>query len=150
MARKNLLKGLIEDAGRADTDGEVPKSTLNRLETPQKPATGRPMKGAIGAVSQSIEALKARSIIDVDPFLIDPGGLQDRLETDDAEDAALLASIREYGQQVPVLVRPHPTDEGRYQIIGTLSQTPRRGFDDEVCYPLRGLEPPRYRYDKQP
>ena len=77
----------------------------------------RPLKGAIGAVSQSIEALKARSLLELDPFSIDAGGLQDRLETDDGEDAALLSSIREYGQQVPVLVRPHPDTDGRYQIV---------------------------------
>ena len=91
MARKNLLEGLMAEGARpADT----------------APGQKRPYKGAIGAVSQSIEALKARALLDIDPFLIDAGGLQDRLETDDGEDAALLASIRDYGQQVPVLVRP--------------------------------------------
>ena len=102
MARKNLLQSLMEDAAKpADA----------------APATTRPLKGAIGAVSQSIEALKARSLVEIDPFLIDAGGLQDRLETDDAEDAALRASIDTYGQQVPVLVRPHPDDPDRYQIV---------------------------------
>jgi ParB family transcriptional regulator, chromosome partitioning protein len=112
MARKNLLQSLIEDAAtptRPASDPPTPK---------QKPsAEKRPYKGAIGAVSQSIEALKARSLLDIDPHDIDAGGMQDRLETDDAEDASLLASIREYGQQVPVLVRPHPDTEGRYQIV---------------------------------
>ena len=102
MARKNLLEGLMAEGARpADT----------------APGQKRPYKGAIGAVSQSIEALKARALLDIDPFLIDAGGLQDRLETDDAEDAALLASIRDYGQQVPVLVRPHPDKPERYQIV---------------------------------
>lgn len=102
MARKNLLAGLM--------DGSTPPS-------PDPKPDKRPMKGAIGAVSQSIEALKSRALLELDPHLIDAGGLQDRLETDDAEDAALLASIREYGQQVPVLVRPHPEEPGRYQIV---------------------------------
>ena len=76
MARKNLLEGLMAEGARpADT----------------APGQKRPYKGAIGAVSQSIEALKARALLDIDPFLIDAGGLQDRLETDDGEDAALLA-----------------------------------------------------------
>lgn len=102
MARKNLLEGLMAEGARpADT----------------APGQKRPYKGAIGAVSQSIEALKARALLDIDPFLIDAGGLQDRLETDDGEDAALLASIRDYGQQVPVLVRPHPDNQERYQIV---------------------------------
>ncbi|WP_299733467.1 plasmid partitioning protein RepB [uncultured Tateyamaria sp.] len=102
MARKNLLEGLMAEGAR-------PAETA--------PGAKRPLKGAIGAVSQSIEALKARALLDIDPFLIDAGGLQDRLETDDAEDAALLASIRDYGQQVPVLVRPHPDDPDRFQIV---------------------------------
>ena len=102
MARKNLLEGLMAEGARpADT----------------APGQKRPYKGAIGAVSQSIEALKARALLDIDPFLIDAGGLADRLETDDGEDAALLASIRDYGQQVPVLVRPHPDNPERYQIV---------------------------------
>ncbi|KIC47766.1 plasmid partitioning protein RepB [Tateyamaria sp. ANG-S1] len=103
MARKNLLQSLIEDAAKPASDAP--------------PAPPRPRKGAIGAVSQSIEALKARAVLELDPFEIDAGGLQDRLESDDAEDAALLASIRDYGQQVPVLVRPHPETDGRYQIV---------------------------------
>lgn len=104
MARKNLLEGLMNEAGK---DAAPP------AKTPEK----RPYKGAIGAVSQSIEALKARSLIDLDPHLIEAGGLQDRLEDIDADDAALRASLREYGQQVPIMVRPHPDKAGRYQIV---------------------------------
>ena len=77
MARKNLLQGLIEEAAKPTTD------------TP--PAPPRPRKGAIGAVSQSIEALKARAVLELDPFEIDAGGLQDRLETDDADLPGLFA-----------------------------------------------------------
>ena len=29
----------------------------------------------------------------------------------------LVVSIREHGQQVPVMVRPHPEKDGRYQIV---------------------------------
>ena len=48
--------------------------------------------------------------------MIDHGGLSDRLDADgDLE--ALAASIREYGQQVPVLVRPNPNDAERYQVV---------------------------------
>ncbi|MEO1495257.1 MAG: plasmid partitioning protein RepB [Pseudomonadota bacterium] len=106
MARKNLLKGLME-----------PLETKS-AGAPPAPATGARMtKGAIGAVSQSIADLKSRAIVDLDPHLIEAGGVEDRLEHDDAEDAQLRASIQDYGQQVPVLVRPHPEHEGRYQIV---------------------------------
>ncbi|AZB66356.1 plasmid partitioning protein RepB (plasmid) [Cereibacter sphaeroides] len=102
MSRKNILQGLM-----AGTPSPAPAAA-------ERP---RATKGAIGAVSRSIADLKARAVIEVDPFLIDAGGLQDRLESDAAEDAELARSIATYGQQVPVLVRPHPTDENRFQIV---------------------------------
>lgn len=68
-------------------------------------------------MSRSIADLKARSVIEIDPFLIDPGGMPDRLDSDVNEDADLTRSIAAYGQQVPVLVRPHPDTEGRFQIV---------------------------------
>lgn len=81
---------------------------------PERPRYG---KGAIGTISRSVADLQARALTEIDPELIDAGGVQDRLESDAAEDAALRESIAEYGQQVPVLVRPHPTEPGRYQIV---------------------------------
>jgi len=75
------------------------------------------VKGAIGAVGQQIADLKARAVIDLDPHLIRAGGMADRLEDDDTEDARLRDSIAAHGQQVPVLVRPHPEEEDRYQIV---------------------------------
>ena len=56
-------------------------------------------------------------LITIDPFAITGSGLQDRLDDDARADARLLASIREHGQQVPVLVRPHPDQPDHYQII---------------------------------
>lgn len=100
MARKDVLIGLLA----------TPAATA---------AVGPPraQKGAIGAVSRSIADLKARAVIEIEPDLIEAAGLQDRLESDAVEDSALARSIGEYGQQVPVLVRPHPVLEGRYQIV---------------------------------
>ncbi len=45
------------------------------------------------------------------------GGLADRLESDAEADATLRQSIADHGQQVPVLVRPHPQTPGRFQIV---------------------------------
>lgn len=104
MARKNLLQGLM--------DGQKTDTPPARVDT-SKP---RYQTGAIGAVSQSIAALKARAVAEVSTDLIDAAGLQDRLG-DDPDHAALVKSIAEYGQQVPVLLRPHPEDETRFQIV---------------------------------
>ncbi|WP_113913337.1 plasmid partitioning protein RepB [Roseovarius dicentrarchi] len=107
MARKNLMDGLM-NAPLA----QAPAPTA-RVDVEKPRYTG----GAIGAVSQSIAALKSRSVSDIDTGLIDAGGLADRIDTDDPDHAALLASIRDHGQQVPILVRPHPEAEGRFQIV---------------------------------
>ncbi|MEM7317881.1 MAG: plasmid partitioning protein RepB [Pseudomonadota bacterium] len=105
MARKNLLKGLMEapvsEAEPARVDVKRPRYST----------------GAIGAVSQSIADLKSRSVTELDARMIDDAGLHDRFDGDPADHSALMASLQEYGQQVPVLVRPNPNDPERYQIV---------------------------------
>lgn len=113
MARKNLLAGLMEPQPGA-AEAAVPRLSSPVALDPERP---RYAKGAIGAISRSVAELQARALIDIDPNLIDAAGMPDRLENDAAEDALLRESISEYGQQLPVLVRPHPTQEGRYQIV---------------------------------
>ncbi len=102
MARKDLLKGLMEAA---------PK------DAPRAAMPPRSAKGAIGAVSQSISELRNRAVIEVQPDLIDDAGLKDRLDAEDDGLDQLAASIRDYGQQVPVLLRHSPNAEGRYEIV---------------------------------
>lgn len=102
MARKDLLKGLMQQSDQAP---------------PTTPLTSRPKRGAIGAVSQSLAELKSRALVEVPAELIDMAGMADRLDEDDEGIAALKASIREYGQQVPVLLRHSAEHEGRYDIV---------------------------------
>lgn len=104
MARKDLLKDLIANAA-------APHPAEPATETP------RSNRGAIGAVSRSIAELRAKSVVELPADIIDPGGLDDRLGDDAEADARLRASLKEYGQQVPVLVRHDPNHQGRYQII---------------------------------
>lgn len=106
MARKNLLKGLMEEAATKKTEPD----DKPRVEP-------RYSKGAIGAVSQQIAELKSRSVVELDPFTIKAGGLKDRLDFDEKSHQVLMASLKEYGQQVPVLVRPDPEEDGAYQIV---------------------------------
>ncbi len=101
MARKDLLKGLM-----STPEAEAAPSPAPRRST-----------GAVGAVSRSIADLKSRALIEVPADMIDGAGLQDRLDTDDPDLDALVESIREYGQQVPVLLRYSPNVEGRYDVV---------------------------------
>lgn len=104
MARKNLLKGLMEQG-------------QDSAKPPSDPPAPRYKKGAIGAVSKQIEELKSRAVVEMDPFKIKASGLQDRIEHDEAAHQTLMRSIQDHGQQVPILVRPDPDDDEGYLIV---------------------------------
>lgn len=107
MTRKNLLKGLMD---------APPATAAEPAEARVDVTRPRYSSGAIGAVSQSISDLKSRAVQEIDPRMIDDAGLKDRLDESGGLDE-LIRSIREYGQQVPVLLRPNPNDPERYQVV---------------------------------
>jgi ParB family transcriptional regulator, chromosome partitioning protein len=115
MARKHLLTGLLSDELPA---GNLPDQALPEAEkaapAPHLGVMGT--RGAIGAVARSIEQVKAQSIVDLNPALIEASFITDRLEGSPEDHRAFVELIRESGQQVPILVRPHPEKQGRYQI----------------------------------
>jgi ParB family chromosome partitioning protein len=58
------------------------------------------------------------TLVDLDPArIIDDAGRGDRLGSPLIGHAALVHSLRTYGQQVPILVRPHPSLPRRFQIV---------------------------------
>lgn len=90
-----------------------------------------PSTAPVGALGQSLSEFKAQSdraavierqlsegqvIVDLDPALIDPSFVLDRMAVTVDAHSKLVEAIREHGQQVPILVRPHPSEAGRYQI----------------------------------
>jgi ParB family chromosome partitioning protein len=107
MARKHLLSDLVGQ--------KLPAGNSEQLG-PEVAAVQYSPRGAIGAVSRSIELLKSQSLMDLDPDFIDAPLVTDRLEESIEQFEAFAQQIKEHGQQVPILVRPHPSIEGRYQI----------------------------------
>ncbi len=61
--------------------------------------------------------VSGETISDLDPDLVDPSPVKDRIDDDEEEFALFLESIREKGQHQPVLVRPRPDEPGRYVIV---------------------------------
>lgn len=59
----------------------------------------------------------AGRIVELDPGLVHAGGLEDRLDVSRAEIATLAESLRNAGQKVPILVRPHPEKPGEYEVV---------------------------------
>ncbi|CUX71698.1 MULTISPECIES: plasmid partitioning protein RepB [Agrobacterium] len=118
------------------------KDAIDTLFLKKQPATdrtsvdksaGRVRTGAISAMGSSLqemsEAVKAaarlqeqlavgEAVVSLDPSMIDGSPIADRLPADvDPKFELLEASISQDGQQVPILVRPHPEAAGRYQIV---------------------------------
>jgi ParB family chromosome partitioning protein len=56
---------------------------------------------------------EGQSIIELEASVIDPSFIQDRMGGDIE---SLMSSIKEQGQQVPILVRANPDSPGRYQV----------------------------------
>ncbi|QLF71530.1 plasmid partitioning protein RepB (plasmid) [Peteryoungia desertarenae] len=63
------------------------------------------------------QSIAGEAVVELDPALLDSSFVSDRMGEDEAAFQELVEAIRERGQDTPVLVRPHPTSEGRYQIV---------------------------------
>ena len=122
MARKNLLE-VVED------EDAVVIAPPVRSAAPPRPATIG-VRGAPGMVGRSLADLATKAtaaeqmeaqftagqaIVDLDPAVVDPSFIIDRMMDDDDGIAILRQAIAAQGQNSPILVRPHPTVKGRYQ-----------------------------------
>lgn len=91
-------------------------------------ARPRLMAGAVGAVSRTLGQFRRElktaqdlvaagaQVVELDPAEIDDSILKDRLEVDARQLALLVESIRQSGQQSPVLVRRSVETPARYQL----------------------------------
>ena len=127
MSRKHIL-GVSTDA--PDTPSADNRSGKNRsmpllgvARKDRDPATkltaniGNALREQNDRLSRAEEIerrlAEGQAVIELDASTIEPSFMQDRMPGDID---GLLASIREQGQQVPILVRPHPDRPARYQV----------------------------------
>jgi ParB family chromosome partitioning protein len=118
MTRRNVIKSLIEEQlAAANSPDRVDGGAKDRVLA----GPVRAMSLTLDRIEEESRTLQAAlsngaSVIELDPILVDASIIQDRLaEPEDAAFAALKESMREHGQEVPILVRPHPERESRYQ-----------------------------------
>lgn len=113
--RKNLLQDLVADKPELTAVNPGPATRAAPLGS----------KGAVGAVSRALAqmssdrsavARETGDIVEIDTESIVESGFRDRLGDIAAGCASLLMSVRDTGQQVPILVRPAPQEQGKYQI----------------------------------
>jgi ParB family transcriptional regulator, chromosome partitioning protein len=88
--------------------------------------------GAIGAVGASISKAQqeqvsiidnlkqqlaaGETIVEIDTTNIEDSFVSDRMDISDEETSILSQQIKDQGQIVPILVRPHPSKQGFYQV----------------------------------
>jgi ParB family transcriptional regulator, chromosome partitioning protein len=81
-------------------------------------ATHRTMTDIREERDRLLAQVEAGGWLEINPGLIDPSPFPDRLPDDDPTAfAALKQTIREDGQKVPVELRRHPVQAGRFQIV---------------------------------
>lgn len=113
MARKNPFANLL--------GSEEPASDTRALDYATRGATRSLLNSIDEMAAQADQLLAGETIVEIDPTLIDDSFAKDRVALEDEDYAEefqrVLDALRERGQDSPVLLRPHPTDTGRYMLV---------------------------------
>jgi ParB family chromosome partitioning protein len=121
MSRKDAIDSLFLKkplaSGKSQTD-----SSTTRVRSGAISAMGSSLQemaeGAKTAARLQDQLASGEAVISLDPATVEGSTIADRLPTlIDPKFDQLKASIEENGQQIPILVRPHPEKGGRYQIV---------------------------------
>lgn len=111
MARKNLLAGLVE----AEADDRA--SSASAAAYPIRGASKSMIRSVNELAKQADAYLEGEHVVELDPNAVDGSFVSDRMGDDEEQYQELLEAIRERGQDSPILVRPHPSSDGRYMIV---------------------------------
>lgn len=119
VSRKETISHLFLD--KRANPAPSKSNDADRVRTGAIGAMGATLKEMAETAKQANELKKqldeADSILEIDPSLIDPSRIADRISIDvDPIFDTLVESISKYGQQVPILLRQSPSDPNRFQI----------------------------------
>jgi ParB family transcriptional regulator, chromosome partitioning protein len=113
MVRRDVLLGVTQ------ADAKQPERQI----TPGYAMRGasKSMLSSIGelaaAAAKAEKLIEGATVVEISTELIDRSFVSDRMDDGDEAFHELLEAIRERGQDSPVLLRPHPAAEGRYQVV---------------------------------
>jgi ParB family chromosome partitioning protein len=122
MSRKNLIEVSSSEEALTPVTSVRPIAGFVAPAVRSAPVGG--ITKTLGNITQKFERAQdiekqlaqGQTIVELDPALVDGSFIRDRLSIDPAGLAELVSQIRDHGQQVPILVRPHPETNGRYQV----------------------------------
>ncbi|MAC78132.1 MAG: plasmid partitioning protein RepB [Rhodobacteraceae bacterium] len=102
MARRNLFQ---------------PPPPPDDSAAPKDPKPRFPNTGAMSGVKSTLKDLSSNAVREIAVDTIEDSGPKDRLAFTQADVASLADSIRDHGQQVPIMVRPVAERPGYYRIV---------------------------------
>jgi ParB family transcriptional regulator, chromosome partitioning protein len=119
MSRKATIDTLF--VRKSDSNNVSVTGDNDRVRTGAISAMGTSLKelteGAKAAARLQEQIDTGAAVVELDPVTLDSSMVTDRLTAEiDPSFDALIESLRTSGQQVPILVRPHPDQTQRYQI----------------------------------
>lgn len=117
MARKNVFEGLMQDFGSEAEDEDIATGQDAVEAAREAPIPEAFRRGPVAALENDIRSTAMRSVQEIDPSQIEDTGMRDRFQLDGEDLQELKTSIEQHGQQVPILLRPHPRLSGRYQVV---------------------------------
>lgn len=109
MARKNPFEKVL---------GDTPAPTKDSVPDYAARGASRSISNTLDDLADKADKLlEGETIVELDPGLIDPSFIKDRLEHDADAFEALKKAISEEGQSSPILVRPNPNESSRYMVV---------------------------------
>ena len=129
MSRKDIFNGFRPPAIDADPASPARNRVRPILGSPELIADTS--RSPVGAIGQSLSEVSERNrraeeiekrlaagqtVVSLETDDIDASFIPDRMPGADEDHERLVASLRDNGQQAPILVRPHPDRPGRYQV----------------------------------
>ena len=136
MSRKDVFKGALE-------------ALSNPTEGPARPQSKSILhSAALGGVDSGLA--RGLQLLDLEPDQISQSEFEDRLPYDEASLGDLIASIREHGQQIPILVQRQAPNEYRViygrrriaaaRVLGAKVRALVTQMDDEQRIITQGIE----------
>ena len=108
--RKNLLATI--------TSPETSAAEVSARSDYARRGASRSMMMSIDEMAENAKRVIAgETIMSLDPHLVDPSFVRDRIDEEEADFAVFRQGISERGQLQPILVRPHPDRPGRFMIV---------------------------------
>lgn len=109
MPRKNPFETVL---------GDAPAPSQEQVPAFQARGASRSITSTLDDLADKADKLmEGETIVELDPSLIDPSFIKDRLEHNAEEFEALKKAIAEEGQSSPILVRPNRADKSRYMVV---------------------------------